>query len=81
MNLQILKIHLNQYSSGWGATQPSGTAGAKLEKATSTLFAAMQIYDVSSPISVSPVRFFEDNATALEDMKKCAELEAQQQNS
>jgi hypothetical protein len=46
-----------------------------LEKYTSTLFAAMQIYNVSSDIAVSPVRFFEDNVTALEDIKRCAELE------
>ena len=52
-------------------------AGYALEKLTSTLFAAMQIYNISSDISVSPVRFFEDNATALEDMKRCAELESE----
>jgi hypothetical protein len=54
----------------------AGEAGKKLEAHTSTLFAALQIYNVSSPIEVSPVKFFEDNATALEDMKKCADLEA-----
>jgi hypothetical protein len=53
----------------------AGDAGKKLEQKTSTLFAALQIYDVSSKIDVSPVRFFEDNKTALDDMKKCAELE------
>ena len=54
----------------------AGEAGKKLEQHTSTLFAALQIYNASSPIEVSPVRFFEDNNTALEDMRKCAELEA-----
>jgi hypothetical protein len=53
----------------------AGEAGKKLENHTSTLFAALQIYNASSKIEVSPVRFFEDNTTALEDMKKCAEAE------
>jgi hypothetical protein len=61
--------------AGW-VVHLAGAAGRKLEAHTSTLFAAMQIYGASSNINVSPVRFFEDNATALEDMKKCAELEA-----
>jgi len=55
----------------------AGEAGKRLEQHTSTLFAALQIYGASSKIEVSPVRFFEDNNTALEDMKRCAELEAQ----
>jgi len=33
------------------------------------------IYDASSPERVSPVRFFEDTETALEDMKRLAEME------
>jgi hypothetical protein len=64
--------------AGW-VVQLAGEAGAKLERQTSTLFAAMQIYKVSSPVQVSPVRFFESNEIALEDIKKCAELEAQPQ--
>ena len=64
--------------AGW-VVHLAGEAGAKLERQTSTLFAAMQIYKVSSKVEVSPVRFYEDNATALEDMKKCAELEATNQ--
>jgi hypothetical protein len=60
--------------AGW-VVHLAGEAGKRLEQHTSTLFAALQIYNVSSPIEVSPVKFFEDNATALEDMKKCAELE------
>jgi hypothetical protein len=60
--------------AGW-VVHLAGEAGAKLERQTSTLFAAMQIYKASSPIEISPVRFYEDNATALEDMKKCAEQE------
>ena len=45
------------------------------EDKTSNLFAAMQIYKVSSPIRVSPSRFFDANNVALEDMKKCSEEE------
>ena len=36
----------------------------------------MQIYAKSSPIKVSPVRFYESNEVALADMKRCAEEEA-----
>jgi hypothetical protein len=61
--------------AGW-VVQLAGDAGAKLERQTSTLFAAMQIYKVSSSVAVSPVRFFESNEIALEDIKKCAELES-----
>ena len=53
----------------------AGTEGKELENKTSTLFAAMQIYHASSEIKVSPPRFYEDNETALTDMKKCAEKE------
>jgi hypothetical protein len=60
--------------AGW-AVHLAGEAGAKLERQTSTLFAAMQIYKASSPVLVSPVRFFESNEIALEDMRKCAEAE------
>jgi hypothetical protein len=60
--------------AGW-AVHLAGEAGAKLERQTSTLFAAMQIYKASSKIEVSPVRFYESNEVALEDMKTCAEKE------
>jgi len=36
----------------------------------------MQIYKASSPIRVSPVRFFETNELAMADIKRCAEEEA-----
>jgi hypothetical protein len=49
--------------------------GKTLEKLTSTLFAAMQIYKKSSPIRVYPPRFFESNEIAMADIKRCAELE------
>lgn len=62
--------------AGW-VVHLAGEAGAKLERQTSTLFAAMQIYKVSSKVPVSPVRFYENNEVALSDMKRCAELEMQ----
>lgn len=56
----------------------AGEEGKALEKETSTLFAAMHIYHKSSPtINVSPVRFFETSEIAMADIKRCAELEAQ----
>lgn len=53
----------------------AGDAGKKLAERTSTIFAAMQIYKKSSEIKVSPPRYFESDKAALEDMKRCAELE------
>jgi hypothetical protein len=52
-----------------------GVEGRALAKKTSTLFAVMQIYKASSPIKVSPTRFFEDNETAMADIVRCAEEE------
>jgi hypothetical protein len=60
--------------AGW-VVHLAGEAGKKLERQTSTLFAAMQIYKVSSDIPVSPTRFYEKNEVALADMKRCAEME------
>jgi hypothetical protein len=60
--------------AGW-VVHLAGEGGKKLERQTSTLFAAMQIYKASSPIVVSPVRFYESNEIALSDMKRCAEEE------
>jgi hypothetical protein len=60
--------------AGW-VVHLAGEKGRALESKTSTLFAAMQIYKKSSPIRVSPPRFFESNVKALEDMKQCAENE------
>lgn len=53
----------------------AGERGKKLAEQTSTLFAAMQIYKASSPIKVSPVRFFDSANKAMEDMKRCANEE------
>lgn len=61
--------------AGWVITL-AGEVGRELEMASDTCFAAMMIYKYSSPnISVSPTRFFEDNETALKDIKKCAAKE------
>ena len=60
--------------AGWVVTL-AGDEGKKLEEKTYTLFAAMQIYKASSPIRVSPTRFFEDNETAMKDIERCAEEE------
>jgi hypothetical protein len=54
----------------------AGEKGNKLEAASGTLFAAMQIYKASSPIRVSPTKFFGSNEAALEDMRRCAAEEA-----
>lgn len=53
----------------------AGEDGKELEEKTSTLFAAMQIYKASSPIRVSPTRFFEDYETAMTDIRRCAKEE------
>ena len=61
--------------AGWVVTL-AGEKGKALEKATSTLFAAMQIYHASCPeIPVSPVRFFESNEIAMKDLERCANEE------
>jgi hypothetical protein len=65
---------------GW-VTFLAGEKGKALENHTgSTLFSAMMIYNKSSPIKVSPVRFFESNKEAMVDMKRCAEEEAKLNN-
>jgi len=61
--------------AGWVVTL-AGKEGTELEAKTSTCHAAMQIYKASSPIRVSPVRFFETDALAMEDIKRCAKEEA-----
>jgi hypothetical protein len=56
--------------AGW-VVHLAGEAGYALEKKTSPLFAALQIYKASG-YPISPVRFFDSNEKALEDMKKLA---------
>ena len=61
--------------AGW-VVELAGEAGKELERRTTTLFAAIQIYDKSCPeIVVNPPRFYELNEKAMEDMKRCAEAE------
>lgn len=60
--------------AGWVVTL-AGKEGVELEKRTSTLFAAMMIYQASSDIRVSPPRFYENNEKALEDITRCAKEE------
>jgi hypothetical protein len=57
--------------AGW-VIHLAGDAGYALEKQTSPLFAAQQIYRKSGYL-ISPVRFFDTEEKALEDMKKLAE--------
>jgi hypothetical protein len=57
--------------AGW-VVRLAGDAGRELEKETSTLFAAMQIYKASGH-PISPVRFYGSNEDALADMKRLAE--------
>jgi hypothetical protein len=60
---------------GWVITL-AGAEGKALEERTSSEFAAMAIYSKSSPIKVSPVRFFESNEVAMADIRRCAEEES-----
>jgi hypothetical protein len=61
---------------GWVITL-AGEEGKALENATTSEFAAMQIYKASSPIRVSPVRFYETNKVAMSDIERCAKEEAE----
>ena len=59
--------------AGW-VVHLAGEAGAALEKRFGTLLAAMKIYDASDPdYRINPCRFFDDNISALADMKALAE--------
>ena len=62
--------------AGW-AVHLAGEAGRALEAFHDTPLAAYLIYKASSPVKVSFPRFYENNDTALADMKRCAEEEAQ----
>lgn len=65
--------------AGW-VVHLAGDAGYALEKRYNTGFAAMLIYDASSPaLPVSPSRFYDHEKLALADMKRMAELETQLQ--
>ena len=57
--------------AGW-VVHLAGEAGYELERKTSALFAAQQIYKASG-YEISPVRFYDDNEKAMADMKRLAE--------
>jgi len=59
--------------AGW-VVHLAGKAGYKLEKETSPVFAAMQIYKASG-YEISPCRFFGNNEESLADMKLLTEGE------
>ncbi len=63
--------------AGWVVTL-AGEAGKKLEEATTTPFAAMQIYRASDP-TWRMSNFFDTNEGALADMKRLAEQGAANQ--
>ena len=63
--------------AGW-VVQLAGETGRKLGKVVGTAHAAQLIYKDSSIIPVSPVRFYENNETAMKDIVRCAELEKTQ---
>ena len=59
--------------AGWAVTL-AGTEGRELEKFYNTALAAMLIYDASDPnFKINPGRFFDDNESALADMKAMAD--------
>lgn len=60
--------------AGW-VVHLAGEAGRALERATSTPHAALMIYHASSPIHVSPPRFYERNEKAMADIERCAAKE------
>ena len=67
--------------AGW-VVHIAGKDGYELEKKTSTLFAAQQIYHHSCPdVPVSPTRFYEPNEKAMSDIINCAEKEKALVNS
>jgi hypothetical protein len=61
--------------AGW-VVALAGKPGRELELLTSTAFAAQMIYNHSSPIRVSPTKFYVNNEEAMKDMQSCAAQEA-----
>jgi len=62
--------------AGW-VVHLAAEAGKALERFHDTPLAALLIYHASSPdLLVSPTRFYEDNETAMADMRRLAEEEA-----
>ncbi len=71
---EVHRCETTHCRAGW-TVHLAGEAGYALEKQTSWLFAAQQIYKASG-YDISPVRFYDSNADALTDMKKLAETNA-----
>jgi hypothetical protein len=58
----------------------AGATGYALQNFYNWELAAMLIYDASDPtFKIDPARFYDDNETALVDMKRLAEIEANNQ--
>jgi len=70
----VHKCETTHCRAGWVCVI-AGKEGRELEQQTDWAFAAMQIYKASSPIRVSPTRFFESNTVAMADIVRCAEEE------
>jgi len=68
------KCETTHCRAGW-VVHEAGPAGYALEKQTSALFAAQQIYKASG-YEISPVRFFDSSVDAMSDMKRLAEQES-----
>ena len=66
------KCETTHCRAGW-AIHLSGDAGYELERKTSSVFAAMQIYKASG-YRISPTKFFVSNDEAMKDMKRLAEV-------
>ncbi len=60
---------------GWFVTL-AGPEGKRLEDFLGWKVAAMSIYAESGYPEINPAKFYDDNETALADMKRLAELEA-----
>ena len=60
--------------AGW-AVVLAGKEGKDLESKTSSLFAGMVIFNKSSDIKFPLHKFFDNNKDAMDDIKRCAELE------
>ena len=65
------KCNTTHCRAGW-AVHLAGEAGYALERFHNTALAAQLIYKASGA-PISPVRFYEDNETAMADMKRLAE--------
>lgn len=71
--LNMAEVHACETThcrAGW-AVHLAGEAGYELEKKTSWLFAAQQIYKASG-YQISPCRFYDSNADAMADMARLA---------